>query len=193
VNVRSAVPAVPEKHFWHRLESLRGIFALTVAVHHAYMMILAQDSAARVVRGVQGIFYGQGAVLAFFILSGLVLGQSLRRSTDGVFRPFYIRRFFRIYPTLAASVILGAVLVLWGLGSGENVAASSSFRAWYRPPLTGLMVLKNLILYDFALNNVTWTLWVEIVGSFFLPFFHVLSGRVVYRVGLMIVLVGLSA
>jgi peptidoglycan/LPS O-acetylase OafA/YrhL len=46
-------------------------------------------------------------------------------------------------------------------------------------------------LYDFSLNNVTWTLWIEIIGSLFLPFMHLVSTRTIYQCLLMIALVAL--
>jgi peptidoglycan/LPS O-acetylase OafA/YrhL len=184
----------PKKHFWHRLESLRGIFALSVAVHHSLAMIHGHEFTDKIIRGLQGVFYGQGAVLSFFILSGLVLGQSLRRSAPGnIFRPFYVRRFFRIYPALIVSLLLASALVAFaGFGKVSSPAMTVYYDEFYHFSLSPGLFLKNLFLCDFSLNNVTWTLWIEIIGSLFLPFMHVVSTRAIYQCLLMLALVGLQ-
>jgi peptidoglycan/LPS O-acetylase OafA/YrhL len=54
--------------------------------------------------------FGSLAVNAFFVVSGyLVWSSYARRTTIG---PFYIRRFFRIYPLLAVMVLCQAVVML---------------------------------------------------------------------------------
>jgi peptidoglycan/LPS O-acetylase OafA/YrhL len=181
-----------EKHFWHRLESLRGIFALTVAFNHSLMMINGHELADKILRGLHGIFYGQGAVLSFFILIGLVLGQSLRRNAGGIFRGFYLRRLLRIYPALTASLILAVVLVaLCGFGIHSSTAATAYYEQFYQSPLSFSLFMKNFFLWDFSLNNVTWTLWIEIIGSLFLPLMHVLSRKAIHRLSLMLCLIAL--
>ena len=182
-----------EKHFWHRLESLRGFFALTVAVHHALLIIQGQGRAEQLMRGAHNIFYGQGAVLSFFILSGLVLGQSLRRSGGKALWTFYMRRFLRIYPALVASLVFACILIsLFGFGTFSNAAATDYFGRLYREPLSCSLFVDNVLLRNYALNNVTWTLCVEIIGSAFLPLMHLLSRGPVQRLGLMSGLVILS-
>jgi len=182
-----------EKHFWHRLESLRGIFALTVAFHHSLLMIRGHEFAEKILRGLHGFFYGQGAVLSFFILSGLVLGQSLRRSKTGsIFVPFYLRRLLRIYPALTASLLLASTCLYFCFGNYSNAAATAYYERLYEFPLSFSLFLKNFLLWDFSLNNVTWTLWIEIIGSLFLPLMHVLSRKAIHQLSLMAFLIVLQ-
>jgi peptidoglycan/LPS O-acetylase OafA/YrhL len=49
------------------------------------------------------------AVLCFFVISGLVIGRTLRSRRDG-FVPFMMRRVGRIYPPLIASTVLVVVI-----------------------------------------------------------------------------------
>jgi peptidoglycan/LPS O-acetylase OafA/YrhL len=185
----------PEKHFWHRLESLRGIFALTVAVHHSFCMIQTDESAGRITRGILGIFYGHGAVISFFILSGLVLGQSLRRCQRGIdYLIFYIRRLLRIYPALITSLILSSLLlVVFNFWKFPSQAATPYYENFYEFSFSFSRFFQNLFLVNFDLNNVTWTLWVEIIGSLFLPIFHLLSRKPIHRFLLMLCLFALQA
>ena len=60
--------------FNHRLESLRGVAAMMVAVGHAFLAIDAPYRA-----GWFQIFNGHAAVRLFFVLSGYVLGLALAR------------------------------------------------------------------------------------------------------------------
>lgn len=120
------------------------------------------------------IFSGQSAVVIFFILSGAVLFDSLKResaalqggnslpATEGGTFParsglwsmaakFLVNRFFRIYPALFVCLIA----------------------CWLAFNLAGLprsfeQLLLNLSLYDFPINGATWTLNVEAFGAVFL-------------------------
>ena len=55
------------EHFLQRIESLRGLAALSVAVHHSFIFIQTGKWDGIINRGIiQSIFYGHGAVLCFF-------------------------------------------------------------------------------------------------------------------------------
>ncbi len=96
------------------------------------------------------IMNGHTAVVIFFILSGAVLFDSLRRedgSRLGIAARFLVRRFFRIYPTLFV-----CLLACW-----------IAFYFTGVPRTAGLW--QNLLLYDFPTNGATWTLNVEAFGG----------------------------
>src|SRR5438874_7442953 len=115
--------------FHPRIESLRGIAALMVAVFHS-IHLLPVDGIPHIylrtisdVHGAQAIttrllmvfFNGGAAVSLFFVMSGLVLALSLRRDQRPVSQlapAFAARRFFRIYPTLAFNVLVYAA-AMW--------------------------------------------------------------------------------
>jgi peptidoglycan/LPS O-acetylase OafA/YrhL len=161
-----------------QLDGLRGYAAIAVAVFHS---ILGMDPTLvpRVVRanlaalsGWDDFFAqvildatsGETAVCIFFTLSGVVLFDSLKR--DGKPLPrlifeFVVRRIFRIYPALIVCLIIsGGVLIALGV------------------PITFEDFSKNIALYKFALNGVTWTLNVEMVA---IPF--LLASFQCYRLG----------
>ena len=121
--------------FLNRIESVRGLAALCVAVTHTlgYLAInpglgrglLEQVSVRDVVlKIVNGFVNGETAVIVFFVISGVVIGRSLdgRRngrqrgqSAAGDFVPFMIRRVLRLYPAhiVATLGILGLALVFF--------------------------------------------------------------------------------
>jgi peptidoglycan/LPS O-acetylase OafA/YrhL len=73
----------PETSFIPRLESLRGIAALTVVLHHSWPQywpspIVGWDAAA--LKILKAFSNGTGAVVGFFVISGFVLARSWRQT-----------------------------------------------------------------------------------------------------------------
>jgi peptidoglycan/LPS O-acetylase OafA/YrhL len=180
-----------KRHFLHRLESLRGIFALTVALHHSILMIQTHELAGKITRGLLCVLYGRGAVIFFFILSGVVLGQSLRRSQGGrSYLDFYIRRTLRIYPALIVSLIISSLmLAAFGFLKFSSPAATAYYESWYDYRLSLSCFVNNLFLVQYNLNNVTWTLLVEMIGSLLLPVMHLASNRIFSKLLLVLCLI----
>jgi peptidoglycan/LPS O-acetylase OafA/YrhL len=90
---------------------------------------------------------GETAVCIFFVLSGAVLFDSLKRANKSPRRAvvgFIVRRIFRIYPALIVCLIFSAA-ALASIGT----------------TVTSEMFLKNAALYEFGVNGVTWTLNVD--------------------------------
>lgn len=157
-------------NFSPELESTRGIAALLVAGFHVCQAkafingnpetlfeigtkspdIVTQWS----VSFLKILFTGQGAVTFFFVLSGYVLFLSLERADnrarDGI--AFAVRRFFRIYPA-AAGTVLFMTLVYFTTGLGLD------------PPSFDLApVVRNLLLLSVSIDGVMWTLQVEFLA-----------------------------
>ena len=88
---------------WKQLDTVRLCLALLVVAAHAnYIFItpLGYTASFPITE-----WMARYAVLGFFVLSGLVIGRSLRHRRDG-FVPFLIRRIGRIYPPLILSFVL---------------------------------------------------------------------------------------
>jgi peptidoglycan/LPS O-acetylase OafA/YrhL len=83
------------------LDGLRGIAALIVLIYHALGPTY----------GIAGFRGGFLAVDFFFMLSGFVVARAYeQRLADGLsFAGFLKIRFDRLYPTIAAGVLIGAV------------------------------------------------------------------------------------
>jgi peptidoglycan/LPS O-acetylase OafA/YrhL len=147
------------------LDGLRGYAAIAVIVFHS---LLDRDFSldARVIRVplqeatslydvvakfVFMLANGEAAVVIFFILSGTVLFESLRRRDARLFSAgvgFPLRRFIRLYPTFF--VFLVAALGAFALVGAYAQAAPHFWR--------------NAGLFDFAVLGASWTLQVEFLA-----------------------------
>jgi peptidoglycan/LPS O-acetylase OafA/YrhL len=162
------------------LESLRGIAALTVAVHHGMSAFVETATIPqRLVReGLMPLFSPNPAVIIFFVLSGYVLGESLERNGDYI--PFIIRRFFRIIPPFVLSVLFAYVcLSTVRLDDRTSANVTGFFHSLFWPEPSLAMLRENLVLISTRINGPTWSILPEILGSLILPFFvfaHRLAG-----------------
>ena len=75
------------------LDSLRGLASIYVVFNHIF-------STSLIIGGLDfSIFFrfGLEAVIIFFLLSGFVIQYSYEQSKDKSFKPFFLKRFMRIY------------------------------------------------------------------------------------------------
>lgn len=112
------------------------------------------------------IFSGDTAVVVFFVMSGLVLHESLIRSKEGWLRLsaiFAIKRIFRIYPAvIMCTLITAAMGEFWQL-----VELPTKI-------FTEENVIQNLTLQGNLVLGVSWTLTIEILSiAFILPVFFI--------------------
>ncbi|MFM0692221.1 acyltransferase [Paraburkholderia graminis] len=172
--------------FIERLESLRGLAALWVAVGHSMIWLVVGSEAAIwskpvwKVHGVQAtiarvlitFFSGAAAVDIFFVLSGFVLARSLAGAamTPSTYAQFVVRRLFRIVPAFWFSLVV-VVLYLTVVYGGHSVmpGASDWLNRWYANPLTVRTIAENATFISPWLNPNAWTLKVEILASLLLP------------------------
>ena len=149
----------------NQLDGLRGYAALAVVFFHSILgldVTLIDQILNRHFFQIDGIYNrfvkialtilnGHTAVAIFFVLSGAVLFDSLRREQGNaisVSMKFLVRRFFRIYPALFVC-LLACWITFYTIGT----------------PRSGSQLLQNLVLYDFSINGATWTLNVEAFGA----------------------------
>jgi peptidoglycan/LPS O-acetylase OafA/YrhL len=144
------------------IDGLRGIAILMVLVcHHVYINPKA---------GTLTYFFGAlatacgGGVELFFALSGFLISWPFwKRKISGsptIVPPGYaLRRFWKIYPPLALSVILFGSFLIWQKGGWSNVLVVVEW-------LTGIAFL---IPVSGKLNPVMWTLVVEVQFYIILP------------------------
>ncbi|WP_185646541.1 acyltransferase [Burkholderia sp. Bp9143] len=179
--------------FNDRLEALRGIAALWVAVGHSliWLSIGAEGAIlsktlfdvhgiqATVARLIVTVFSGAAAVNIFFVLSGFVLCRSLANQSFSI--PFYLgflaKRLFRIVPAFWLSVALVCLyLVLAFPGYAVMEGASGWYNIWYADPLTVGQIVDNATMQSYMLNPNTWTLGIELLASLALPVAAVIIG-----------------
>jgi peptidoglycan/LPS O-acetylase OafA/YrhL len=148
------------------IDSVRGIAALAVVYFH-----LAFFFCTRGTRLWDFAFFtefvdaGKVGVVAFFIVSGMVIPHSLTREAADPLRRFAVRRFFRLYP----AYWLSALLALGGLFLMEGKTWPGPFFLWRGDgaPLWPTFMVNATMLQQFVgvpnLIGVYWTLQVELI------------------------------
>jgi peptidoglycan/LPS O-acetylase OafA/YrhL len=142
--------------FLPRIESVRGVAALTVAFLHATTPLVAQPAQGRLDQAglfaIKALTNGYGAVVAFFVISGFVLARSLDRNFDA--RGFAIARAFRLLPAAAAAV--GVIVLLHAFfGFALNGAVS------YGP----VNVIFNMLVLRANIDGVMWSMKAELAAT----------------------------
>lgn len=154
------------------LDSLRGIACLLVALEHS--LLCFNKSCATLL--------GISPVLFFFLLSGFVLSRSLikyealnARDTAG----YFVRRVFRLYPAILVALIFSAFSANY-----FYKIPSDSIRAspWLQESLcnatsviSGKQYLSSFLLKNVSLDHPLWSIRVELLCSFLLPFIIIIS------------------
>ncbi len=175
------------------LETVRGIAALVVVLHHLahtfWPDILLAHSPLR------SLFDGSFAVTVFFVLSGIVLSMAFfERPTRELLVGSAIRRYFRLTPPILTSVLLGYFLLRAGAFTNVDVANALGREPdqWLRHFYTFTPRISDAIAegtyrvylgHDSAqsYNAVLWTMSVEFEGSLFVLVFLALASGLRYR------------
>lgn len=146
------------------LDFLRSIAVLAVFFRHLLLTMGPTPS-----WGLLGVY----GVLLFFVHTSLVLMMSLERielSHRALFKTFYIRRFFRIYPLSIACV---TIIVLLHLPQAPR-------EHWINPDwstiLANLTLTQNLF-YKASLSGVLWTLPLEVQMYVLLPICYLVGKK----------------
>lgn len=119
------------------------------------------------------LFNGQGGVVLFFVLSGFVLGNSLKstRLDQRSLGSFYVKRLFRIYPALwAASAVGFAYIALLHFNTPHPDASDWLFARFKRERLVPIGYAAALVGALGLLIPPVWSIFNELIGSAFLPF-----------------------
>ncbi len=131
------------------LDALRGIAAFTVLLGHGGCVLWATLDGFYARR----MHVGHIAVIAFFVISGYVIPMSVERTSS--LRVFWIRRFWRLYPAYAATLVMaGALLAL-----GRSVPNQGEPSLLMLP--FDLAMIRGAV--GFPIVAGAWTLWVELV------------------------------
>jgi len=152
------------------LESIRGVAALAVAIHHAVIVYPVDPSLSWLNMVLLTIGNGGGGIFIFFILSGYVLTLSLERTdlSPLVLLGFYVRRFFRIWPALAFAALFALIVVqIFRMFSVPPEARQ--FISWAAPTFHFSDAAANMVLMSTKINGPTWTIWTEVCWSALLP------------------------
>jgi peptidoglycan/LPS O-acetylase OafA/YrhL len=164
-----------------RLQSLRAIAALSVAVGHSFTVMAngrieeanftLRPGNALLALGELLIQPNTGVIL-FYVLSGFVLGEALRRasSSSGLrhFVAFVIRRLWRLVPVMWVSIAFTAIVsVVFG---HPNYPGTTR---WFNLELTKTIdpqtLLVNFLGLSHSINTVLWSIQIELAMIPLLP------------------------
>ncbi len=164
------------------MQSLRGLAALSVAVGHSFTVMSngrIEDAHFTLRAGNTLLAAGEilvqpnTAVIVFYVLSGFVLGKSLRRhalADNGLcqFVAFAVRRLWRLLPVMWLSILLAtavAILVRHVPFEGTTVW----FNQFLSVAVSPAILLQNLLGVSYSLNSVLWSIQIELVMIALLP------------------------
>jgi peptidoglycan/LPS O-acetylase OafA/YrhL len=133
------------------LDSLRGLAAATVVLHHAADMWPTIASGHGVASVLLRLFSGgEQAVALFFILSGFVLALPYIRGKSQTYPTFLLRRIARIYgPYLVALGLAVAGSAVWHTPLTQDNWESQT---WYRP--VAIQAVLNHVVF---IGNYPWS------------------------------------
>lgn len=182
-----SAPAVPVgtadlRVRYPELDSLRGIAALAVTVHH--FLKVREPSAwggwyawfdASPLRVLAG---GHEAVQLFFLISGFVLSLSLANGSQ-TYPSYLTRRIFRLYPPYVVALLVAmAAATQW---HGAVAGYSPWFNAtWRQPP--DLPTVANHLAFvgqyqNYVFNTAFWSLVYEMRISLIFPLILLVAWR----------------
>lgn len=144
------------------LDGLRGLAALFVVLHHAWLTTWPDLLARRLPAGARQtafLAYGHFAVVVFIVLSGFCLALPVARSGT-LARGFLRRRARRLLPPYYASVALSALLVWTLIGTRTGTHWDVSVPVDRRGYL-GCAFLLGDVLGGGQLNHVWWSVALE--------------------------------
>ena len=189
------------------LAALRGVAALVVVAYHALLLFKIggwDDAYLRpaawgqpILGGWQlliSLFNGPAMVTLFFVLSGTVLSLSLSRDEPfrvGTVPGYWVKRGFRLYPLLVFSALFAVAFQYAFAGGQLPEVATGWFRSGFKIERHSLPVelVKNAFGITSSLNSPSWSIKVELLGSFIFPALLVCGARFWSSVATAVVLI----
>jgi len=153
---------------WEVLAALRFVLAGIVLSTHLPMFVSGSVRWAEALRQLSG----KAAVVGFLIVSGYSISASLSRDREG----FYRRRFLRIYPLYAFTLVVGTVLE--HLARGPIGVPPNTFvgRDWLTT-IGNFLFLQTFLVKPVVFAGVVWSLAIEVFYYVCAPLFARLSRR----------------
>jgi peptidoglycan/LPS O-acetylase OafA/YrhL len=160
---------------FYELDSLRGVAALTVVLHHFSRLCSAGFIHLLIRTPLRLLIAGHQAVILFFLLSGFVLTLPYKKKTGLSYGPFLLKRVCRIYLPYLGALTLAILcdLSFPGHGPYDNYWINYT---WSEPVTAHLVIQHVLFLgsYDWQqFNTAFWSLVYEMRISLVFPFIAV--------------------
>jgi peptidoglycan/LPS O-acetylase OafA/YrhL len=123
------------------------------------------------------VFQPNTAVIFFYVLSGLVLGESLRRRPG--LKSFTIRRLWRLWrllPVMWLSIAF-ALAVLAVLPPPPFHGVTGWFNAFFGRSISAGQIVRDLAGLSWNVNSVLWSVQIELAMILLLPGAMYVAGR----------------
>jgi peptidoglycan/LPS O-acetylase OafA/YrhL len=160
------------------LDMMRGVAALAVLFGHGRNLFFGSYPGRQVMEPVRlhGLGIGDQAVIAFFVLSGYLIGNSVIRSMqNGVWswRTYMKNRLTRLWVVLIPALLLTCTWDIWGLhrfgatniylgGPGQTVVLGAVASRLTLPAFCGnLFFVQTILVPTFGSNVALWSLSYE--------------------------------
>jgi peptidoglycan/LPS O-acetylase OafA/YrhL len=138
---------------WTVLAATRFVLATVVLVGHMSLFDPIGHSWTRF-----GTFLNQGsAVYGFLIISGYSIAASLERSERG----YFVRRFWRIFPTYVASLLMAIIAGAFIVGSIQTPNGFVFYPPTKLDVLIALLMLNSYVAPTISTDGQLWTIAVE--------------------------------
>ncbi len=146
------------------LDGLRGLLAFYVLLGHMAPFAVLPDWTQ------DAVSHGGAAVDIFFVLSGLVITQSLQRA-GGQAVPFLVARFARIFPVFLAVFAVAIVVAPWSCGfeqmpwiDPDDAARTICVKNW--PTAWLPEIAAHLTMTHGLFPNAVWPgVWLSFLGA----------------------------
>lgn len=166
------------KDRYEELDSLRGIAALIVLIHHYTAILPSVESSNNIIvklidyTPLRLIWAGPESVTLFFVLSGFVLSFLFTRETKDRTESYLIKRICRIYIPYLIAIIFGISMnYLFSRGGIEGL--SHWFNKLWTTPITVNLILNHIFFLGnyntLAFNMSIWSLIHELRISIIFP------------------------
>lgn len=167
---------------------MRGIAALCVAVGHSFTVMsngrieephFALRAGNAFLAAGEILVQPNTAVVFFYVLSGFVLGEALRRRTSGGLRhvtAFAVRRLWRLLPVMWLSILFAAVVALT-VRHAPFEGATAWFRQFLSVAVSPGILVRNFLGLSYSINSVLWSIQIELAMIALLPPMAWLSER----------------
>jgi len=176
------------KRRFKNIDALRGIAAILVMIIHIYDAFIRIEDVQLASNLPQNLFeyfdIGRIGITIFFLISGFVIGRSLKSYRVHAIKTFVIRRLFRLYPLFWFSIFAAVMLKLISTGNFIDlptlIANSTMLAAWFNKPFV-------LGLY--------WSLETELIFYFLVVVLYALTGlkNVKHNIACTVVLFAIAA
>jgi peptidoglycan/LPS O-acetylase OafA/YrhL len=164
-----------------RLQSLRGIAALSVAVGHSFTVMsngriedahFALRPGNALLAAGEVLVQPNTAVILFYVLSGLVLGETLRRRNAATelrhLGAFAVRRLWRLFPVMWLSIVFAAIVAVV-VRHAPFAGTTGWFNQFLSTAIGPAILLQNFAGLSYSINSVLWSIQIELAMIVLLP------------------------